>query len=127
MLSTGPDRDDDDDPQADVQHDRRRNHPIGVPVGQVEEARQIESAPESIEYAAEHRQQRTVQVEEVEPSERIREFARWLKRGGVEPSVQRRTGRGRRDRLPGYEAGIVARSPRRKCGMASAKKTTGVG
>jgi hypothetical protein len=42
-------------PKLDVEHNRRRDHAIRVPVRQVEEARQVENVAESIEYAAENR------------------------------------------------------------------------
>jgi len=39
-----PHRDGDDDAQADVEHDRRRDHEVRMPVGQIEEACQVEGA-----------------------------------------------------------------------------------
>jgi hypothetical protein len=44
-----------EEPIGDLAHDRRRDHAIGVPVRQVEAARQVENVAESIEYAAENR------------------------------------------------------------------------
>jgi len=58
-----PDRDGDDVPQADVQHDRRRDHAIRMLVGQVEKARQVEGAlgadVESDLVSAPHRHRRS--------------------------------------------------------------------
>ena len=70
-LSSIPHRDGDDDAQADVEHDRRRDHEVRMPVGQIEEACQVEGAAQSTEYAADIvNLHPTVRVEEVELSER---------------------------------------------------------
>jgi hypothetical protein len=47
QVSRLPHRDGDDDARTDVEYDRRRDHAIGVPVRQVEEVSQAESAAQT--------------------------------------------------------------------------------
>ena len=35
--------------EADVEHDGRRDHPVGMPIGQLEETRKVDGAPQSNE------------------------------------------------------------------------------
>jgi len=101
-------RDGDDDPQL-VEHDRHRDHTVGMADGQIEEPRQLEDVAWYSEYAAEYRERSAYH-----PRRRSR-----AERAGSKPRVQApvarrrgigsaRTGKGRRGCLPSCEARIAA-------------------